>query len=428
MQPRWILPVSTLCAGIAFGFIAGKTTVHREKTSDVESIPVRARFSKPDRLSPESASAVRSLVAGGTSRGGGVLKDHSSLSSGELAREVAKLEHLSSGERAAETLLLFARWGEVDPLAAMAQARAYGAAGEAARCEVLKSWSNGDPHAAAEWFARHAGEFPAGQQGRSVSERGTASSVIARAWARQDPEAALAWAGSQGPEAGRSISAVLGETAVDNPALAIRLTRSADPSVVKLAHGEIAWQWASRDFPAAKRWIRTLPADQQDGPMAKAISSLAITDPEHAAQQLNSMPEGGDRERAVEIVVRHLAKEDTGAAERWLDSQASDTARRAGAISLVSAMAVENPARARGLLDSLEPGAARDGAAVAYIRSAPGGNPEELLELADSLANDADRGQSIAFVISRWKQEDMDAAERYIVENFGNAGAEQGGE
>ena len=91
-------------------------------------------------------------------------------------------------------------------------------------------------------------------------------------------------------------------------------------------------------------------------------------------------------------------------------------------------MAVENPAGARGLLDSLEPGAARDGAAVAYIRFSTGGKPEELLDLASSLTNDADRGQSIACVISRWKQVDNDAAERYIVENFGNAGAEQGGE
>lgn len=424
MQPRWILPVSTLCAGIAFGFIAGKGTVHHGKTSDEEGVPVLARSSKPERLASESTSAGRSPVSGGTSRGGGVLKDHSSLSSGQLAREVAKLEHLPSGERAAETLLLFSRWGEVDPLAAMAQAMAYGVAGEAARCEVLKSWSNGDPRAAAEWFARHAGEFSAGQQGRSVSERGAASSVIARVWARQDPEAALAWAGSQGREAGRAISTVLGETAVENPALAVRLAERADPSVVRLAQGEIARQWAGRDFPAAERWIRTLPADQQDGAMVKAIASLSIRDPEHAATQLDSMPEGADRERAVEIVMRHLATEDTGAAERWLDAQTSDTARRAGAISLVSAMAAENPAGARALLNSLEPGAARDGAAAAYIRSSPDGGPEELLELARSLTNDADRGQSIAFVVNRWKQEDNEAAERYIVENFGDGSAE----
>jgi hypothetical protein len=243
-------------------------------------------------------------------------------------------------------------------------------------------------------------------------------------WARQDPEAALAWAASLGADAGRSISAVLGETAVENPGLAIRLTELTDPSVVRLAQGEIARQWAGRDFPAAERWIRTLPADQQDGAMAKAIASLSIRDPEHAATQLDSMPEGADRERAVEIVMRHLATEDTGAAERWLDAQTSDTARRAGAISLVSAMAAENPAGARALLDSLEPGAARDGAAAAYIRSSPDGGPEELLELARSLTNDADRGQSIAFVVNRWKQEDNEAAERYIVENFGDGSAE----
>lgn len=423
MQPRWILPVSTLCAGIAFGFIAGKGSGHQAKYRDEENMQVRLRPSRPDRPSPESANAVRRLANGGAS-GSDMLKDYSLLSSGELSREIIRLEHLPVGERAAETLLLFARWGEVDPLAALAQANAYGVAGEAARCEVLKSWSTNDPHAAADWFGRNAGQFTGVQQGKSVSEREIASSSVARVWAKQDPQAALAWAASRGPEAARAVGAVLGETVLEDPALAIRLAESADVSLLKPASGEIAWQWAGKDFSAAEKWIRTLPADCQDSAMAKAISSLSLSDPEKAARQLDTMRDGVERERAVGIVMRQLAKEDPAVAERWLDSQASDTARRAGAVSLVSAMAVEDPAGARGLLDVLQPGPARDGAAAAYIRSASAARPEDLLELASGLSNDADRGQSIALIITRWRQEDAEAAERYILGNFESAGTD----
>lgn len=424
MQPRWILPVSTLCAGIAFGFIAGKGSGHQAGSGNGENIQTRVRSPRADRLSSESATAVRRLVSGDASRSAEQLKDHLPLSSGELSREMTRLEHLPVGERAAETLLLFARWGEVDPLAALAQANAYGVAGEAARCEVLKSWSTNDPRAAADWFGKNAGQFAGVQQGRSVSEREIASSVIARSWAQQDPEAALAWATSRGAEAARCVGSVLGETAVENPALAVRLAESADASFLKSASGEIAWQWASKDFSAAEKWIRTLPLDSQDAAMAKAIGSLSLSDPENAARQLDSMRDGMERERAVGIVMRQLAKEDTAVAERWLDSQASDAARRAGAISLVSAMAAEDPAGARGLLGVLQPGPARDGAAAAYIRSASSAKPEDLLEIANGLSNDADRGQSIALIITRWKQEDAEAAERYILGNFGSVGTD----
>ncbi|RYD38058.1 MAG: hypothetical protein EOP87_02295 [Verrucomicrobiaceae bacterium] len=423
MQPRWILPVSTLCAGIAFGFITGKGTVPHGKAAGAEDTRERARPSRAERLSSESASAVRSLVSGGTTRDGGVVSDYSSLSPAQLAREFSRLEQLPTGERASETLLLFARWGEVGPLAALARARAMGIAGEAARWEALKGWSKGDPRAAADWFAKNAGQFAGAQPGRSVSEREMASSVIARAWARQDPEAALAWAATLGPEAGRSMSSIFGETAIENPSLAIRLAEASDPSLTAAAFSEIAWQWAAKDFPAAEQWIRTLPADRQDAAMARAITSLALSDPEKAAARLDSMPEGLERERSVGIVMRQLANEDTAAAERWLGSQSTDTARRSGAISLVSAMAIENPAGARNLLEILPSGPARDGAAAAYIRSSSSGTPEELLKIAGGLTNDADRGQSIALIITRWKQQDAEAAERYIMENFGNTGA-----
>lgn len=424
MQPRWILPVSTLCAGIAFGFIAGKGSGHPSKPDGGENPHARPRPSKVDRLSTESANAVRSLVSGGVPKGGNASRDYSSFSPAQLAKEIARLEHLPAGERASETLLLFARWGEVDPLAALAQANLYGVAGEAARCEVLKSWSTNDPRAAADWFVKNTGQFAGVQPGRSVSEREIASSAVARAWAKQDPEAALAWAVTRGPEAARCVGSVLGETAVENPALAIRLAESADASVLKSASGEIAWQWASMDFSAAEKWIRTLPSDCQNAAMARAIGSLSLSDPEKAARQLDSLPDGAERERAVGLVMRQLAKEDTAVAERWLESQPSDAARRAGAIGLVTAMAADDPAGARGLLDVLQPGPARDGAAAAYIRSASSVKPEDLLEIAGGLSNDADRGQSIALIITRWKQEDGEAAERYIMENFGSAGAD----
>ncbi|RYD24398.1 MAG: hypothetical protein EOP88_00290 [Verrucomicrobiaceae bacterium] len=55
---------------------------------------------------------------------------------------------------------------------------------------------------------------------------------------------------------------------------------------------------------------------------------------------------------------------------------------------------------------------------------AGGPYPASGSELAVGLSNDADRGQSIASVISRWREYDKDAAERYIMDHFGGAGSD----
>jgi len=347
---------------------------------------------------------------------------YSSMDKTQLAEAAARLAYLPPGERMAETLMLYGAWAEIDPLGAMSHAGRLGSAGEAARQEVLRSWAGNDPSAAAEWFktnkARFSQELRTGEASGAATERMNAASVIGRAWASQDAEAALSWASSLPGDFQRSVDAVISEIAKSDPQEAVRLAGSLESGGSLQTREAIALQWGATDYAAADAWIRTLPAKDQERLRSRAISALSLTDPQAAAMAFDGMRDGAGKERGVADLVRNWAAKDFQEAERWLSAQQSDTVKKAGIESLIAEVSTTDPAAARSLLDSVAPGIVKDGALASYIRSSAPDRPESLLVLVDSISNDADRWQTLAWVMSRWKEEDPQAAESYLQQNF----------
>lgn len=340
------------------------------------------------------------------------------LSASQLQDEARRLQSRPIAENQAEILLIHARWAEMDPLEALAHARSMGAAGEGARRAALESWAGYAPEQAAEYFSTHSAEFLSSPGsfagGEPAAGRDLAAALLARAWAKQDPEAAFHWAESIGAGGSRAMVAALGEVARTNPTLAVQLAGGMNGGDRTKANAEIANQWGAQDFRQAEKWIHGLPANEQATAMAKAIAGLSIRDPQAAARHLDAMESGTSRDMAVPELIRNWVSKDTPAAIDWLTSLTDEQARRNGMPHLVSAMAAQDNAEALDFVKKLPQGRAQDAGMAAYIRADTKTAAPDLLRLTEGITDDADRGQSIALIVSRWQLEDAAAASEYV--------------
>jgi len=427
MKSPWIVPVAALVVGAAGGYISGKNTESSGKTAAVEESSQRTRSSSRTDASGETGSkkashAVRpdqiARMPGNSNRIQALLEFYAGLTPEQLTEEAGKLENLPMNERMMASFLLFGRWAEVDPTAAMAFSNTMGMAGGFVRPTILQSWASVDPANAAKYYSQNPREFAmmdamGGGRGGPMGGQG-ASSIIASEWAKQDPAAALAWANSLTAGKGQAMSAVVSEVAKSDPKKAAEMLASMDPTDRPGAYRSVAAQYGALDFPSAQSWIRTLPAEDQAAALASAIGGLSGTDPAKAALEVKSMEAGDSKDRAVEVVVGNLAKKDPQAAAEFLKSQDSEKALRDGMRPLMQQWAVQNPAAALTFINSYDAGPVRDSAAQAYVWSNNTSKPSEIIKVAESITDEGDRNRSIGVTAMRWMAEDPAAAKQYI--------------
>ena len=321
-------------------------------------------------------------------------------------------------ERLMASFLLFGRWAEVDPTAAMAFSNTMGMAGGFVRPTILQSWASVDPENAAKYYTQNPREFAmmdmmGGRGGGPMGGQG-ASSIIASEWARQDPVAAMAWANSLTNGKGQAMTAVVSEVAKTDPKKAAEMLGSMDAADRPGAYRSVASQYGAVDFPSAQSWIRTLPADDQAAALASAIGGLSGIDPVKAALEVKSMEAGDAKDRAVESVVGDLAKKDPQAAAEFLKGQDSEKALEDGMRPLMQQWTIQNPAAALAFVNSYEAGPVRDSAAQAYVWSNNTSKPSELIKIAESITDDGDRNRSVGVTAMKWMAEDPAAAKAYI--------------
>ncbi len=427
MKNPWIVPVAALVVGAAGGYISGKNTESAGKTAAVEESSQRTRSSGRSDAGGEASSKKASHVArpdqiakmpGNSNRVQALLEFYAGLTPEQLAEEAGKLESLPMTERMVASFLLFGRWAEVDPTAAMAFSNTMGMAGGFVRPTILQSWASVDPANAAKYYGQNPREFAmmdmmGGRGGGPMGGQG-ASSIIASEWARQDPAAALAWANSLTNGKGQAMSAVVSEVAKTDPKKAAEMLASMDPADRPGAYRSVAAQYGALDFSSAQSWIHTLPAEDQAAALASAIGGLSGTDPAKAALELKSMEAGDSKDRAVEVVVGDLAKKDPQAAAEFLKSQASENALRGGMRPLMQQWAVQNPAAALAFINSYDAGPVRDSAAQSYVWSNNTSKPSEIIKVAESITDEGDRNRSVGVTAMRWMAEDPAAAKAYI--------------
>ncbi|MFT3991239.1 MAG: hypothetical protein QM680_07495 [Luteolibacter sp.] len=422
MKNPWIFPAAALAIGAIGGFLSGKNSGSDATKASAEQASLRTRSSvrsastaEGDSKRARSGSVEDALRSGSTSsRVQALLNFYSGLSTDQLAEEAKKLESLPMGERMMASMLLFGRWGEVDPTAAMAFAKTLGFAGNFVRPAIMQSWASSDPVNAAKYYSENPGQFAA-MNGMGGGRNGqNAASIIAAEWAKQDPEAAFAWANSLTQGKGQALNSIVGELAKTDPKKAAEFVAKMDPADQANAYNSIASQWGATNFSEAQNWINTLPADQRAGALAKAIEGLATTNPELAAQQISSLEPGRETDETINATARNWALQDPQAAAAWLMSQESDRAKRNSMDTLIPNWVAQDAAGALDFVNSQPAGDVRDRAVEAYIQSNAAAEPSSQTSLAESITDERDRNRAVGMVTMRWMQTDPTAARAYV--------------
>ncbi len=128
MKNPWIFPASALVIGALAGYVVGHQSGPAAAGAAEQALAPRSTRSQ---TRPETASndAKRSRIhstdeiyraPGQTNRLQALMDFYAGLSPAQLEAEAAKLEDLPMSERMVASFLLFGKWAETDPLAAMA--------------------------------------------------------------------------------------------------------------------------------------------------------------------------------------------------------------------------------------------------------------------------------------------------------------------
>lgn len=426
MKNPWIIPAAALLVGAAGGFISGKVSSPSEgKATATEESSQRTRASSRSGLSSDDEAAKRTgqrvqsaleamNTPGHSARVKALIDYYSGLSPEQLAEEAKKLENLPMAERMMSSFLLFGRWAEVDPMAAMSHASTMGMAGGFVRPTILQSWASVDPENAAKYYSENPREFAMmGGFGGRGGQGG--ASLIAAEWAKQDPQGALDWASSlKGEDKSNAMTSVVREVAMTDPKKAAELAGSIDPADRGDAYRSIAQRWGASNFSEAEAWVRSLPTDQQGAAMASAIAGLSQDNPQLASTKVNAMTAGEDKDRAVRNLVENWSKTNPKEAAAYLLTQ-ENAADQGGAIrDVVSNWTHQDNAGALTFINAQPAGELRDTAINAYVMSDRSSEPSALMSVAETIQDEGDRSRTMGMAAMRWMREDEAAAKEYI--------------
>jgi hypothetical protein len=430
MKNPWIFPATALALGAVGGFMAGKNTATPADAAKEEGTGPRIRSSagRTEAGGDSSRRATASNRArsmeeafrtpGQTSRIQALMDYYAGLTPEQLEAEAAKLEDLPMGERIMASFLLFGKWAETDPMAAMAYTNKMGMAGNFVRPTVLQSWASSDPQGAAEYFKNNPREFAMmGMMGggRGPGGGSSAASVIASEWAKQDPAAAMAWAGSlTGNDKGSAMRGVAMEVADSDPAKAWSMVAGMDEDTQGRAYRDIAGKWGAKDFAEAERQIASLPAEQRAEALASAIEGYAKDNPKQAVLKLASLPAGDDRDDATRTAIEYWSRDNAKEAAAWVMASADETAKGRSMRELMPNFVNQDATGAREFVNGLPAGEVRDDAVSSYVFSDRTSPPADRLKMAETITDEESRNRSVNMVAGAWMMEDPKAANEYI--------------
>jgi hypothetical protein len=425
MKNTATIGIAALLAGAAGGYLAGKagssgtdaTAAAESAMRDTKSSSRPGTATTAAEGSKKGARSVGDALSepGQLARMQNLMDLYASMGAEQLAAEASKLEELPMAQRIMASMLLFSRWGEVDPQGALAHAATLGPGGFFARPTILQSWASTDPANAAKYFSENPGDFAMmGGWGGPGGGGDNAASVIATEWAKLDPDAAIAWAnGLTGNNQTGALRSIISELAGTDPTKAAQIASTLSGDEQARAYGDIAEKLAAKDFASAETFIATLPSEVRDRALSDALEVLARTDPQAAAAKLKDVAEGNDRDRAISGIAEGWARQDPAAAAAWLSQQTTDDMDDA-VRSVVSAWAGRDSAAALSWIQAQPQGEVRDEAIGTYIWTNRSGDPQSTMQLAESISDEGDRNRSIFMATRRWMQQDREAATNYI--------------
>lgn len=416
-----------LVIGALGGFISGRNTSSDRDSDKLSSKMVKLAPAKvglesrvKSDLARENKRSKRPLnieqissIPGSTQRVQAMLDLYANLGPSQFESEAAKLDQLPMSERILASFLLFGRWAEVDPSAAMAFSGAMGYGSMFVKPTILQGWASADPAGAAKYLAANPREFAMMGNGGPAGGRGGVS-IIGAEWARQNPSAAMAWASSLNEGRSEAISAVVGQVAKLDPAKASQMLAGMSEDDLSEAFQTVAASYGAKNFTEAQAWIRGLPSDQQAEALASAIGGLSIEDPSLAAEEVKLMSQGAAKDRAVSEVVGDMARENPQAAAEFLRDQGSAEAMRMGMRNLIPSWVSKDAPNALAYAFGLVAGDVRDSALQSYVMSNTAEDPAKVILVAENIQDESERIRSMSIAATRWMREDAAAAKEYV--------------
>jgi hypothetical protein len=427
MKTTMLIPGVALAVGLGVGFGIGKSGT--DESPDIASIESQMRTRASDRGGlgvsggPRNDKKVRSLdeiyrQPGQSNRVQSLLDLYAKLGPDEFAAEAEKLEALPFNERILASVLLFGKWAEVDPTAAMAYTDTLGFAGALVRPTVLQGWASTDPVNAAKYYTENPAQFAmmnmmGGGRGRGGMGALGPAEIIAGEWAKQDPSAAMAWATGLSSNSLAAMSSVVSEVAKSDPMKAASMAAAMSDDARGGAFVSIAKQWGQKDFAEASAWAAGLPESERGAAMSAAIEGLALKDPVLAAAELGKMTDLDARSGVAATVAKNYARVDVKGSMDWMNTL-DDESKRASMREVMPIWAASDSAAALSFIQSQTSAGVKDRAAESYIWSNRTAAPAQLVEVAGMMSDEGDRSRATGIIASRWMQEDKAAATEYI--------------
>jgi hypothetical protein len=428
MKKPWMFALLALVLGAIGGFVTGQNIGSEKDEVGSSSKEQSAGPAKAKQGSRHESATVRetkrakrplsisqiSGTPGSTQRVQAMLDFYADLSPSQFEREAGKLDQLPMNERLLASFLLFGRWAELDPTAAMGFSGSMGFGGMFVKPTILQGWASVDPAGAAAYLAANPREFSMMGYGGPAGGRGGVS-IIGAEWARQSPAAAMAWASSLGEGRTEAISAVVGEVAKLDPAKASKMLAGMSGEDFTEAFRSVARSYGAKNFEDAQAWIKSLPAGQQDEALASAIVGLSSDDAAAAAAaQVKLMSQGAAKDRAVAEVVGDIARDDPKYAADFLQDQGGDDAKRLSMRELMSSWVNKDAPNALAYAFALEAGDVQDSALQAYVMANTAADPSQVILVAENILDEGERIRSMSIAATRWMREDAAAAKVYV--------------
>jgi hypothetical protein len=427
MNANLLIPGAALAIGLGIGFGVGKLVTGSGGETADSGANVRTRSADRSGTGGVGVSArektARSVEdiyqrPGQSNRIQGLLDFYSNLSADQFSIEAEKLEALPFNERILASVLLFGKWAEVDPTAAMSFTDTMGFAGAFVRPTVLQGWASTDPVNAAKYYTENPAQFAmmnmmGGRGARGIGGQGAAG-IIAGEWAKQDPAGAMEWAAGLKSNNADAMTAVIAQVAKSDPAKAAEMVGGMATDDQGDAYETIALQWGAKSFTEAAAWANSLPEDQRGGAMSAAIEGLAQSDPVSAAAEISKMTDADARRDAVPTVAKNYARSDVQGSIDWLSSIDDDDAKIDSMREVMPIWASTDNNAAVGFIKAQTSPDVKDSAAESYIWSNRSSKPSELVEVAGMITNEGSRNRATGIVAARWMQEDKAAATEFI--------------
>jgi hypothetical protein len=358
---------------------------------------------------------------------------------------IEDIETRMAKRRAVE--VLFTRWSETEPAAAMDAAGAIEnrMSREMAQRVVLSVWLKADFAGARQYISRspddrgrerllrHAiailGDDSPDQAAALVMTstdpvmKSRRLPKLGNAWGRIDPEAALSWANGQLNEPdtrSQFVADVVHGWALERPVEALQYVRAQtekDSEDSQELLVEVLRGWASEDPASAVHYILKFDTKEEQLTLMHAIAETLSSAETDAILSWTGAFEGQQREAVLAQLIEYKLADDPVAAAMLARQLPEGDLQAIVFADIMNAWAVRDASGAAEWLKSLAPSAARDSATIVFARNSIVSEPWMALDRAMSISDTQKQAETLTALLESWLLSSPKDAEKWIADH-----------